>query len=428
MSGAGVGMGRSLRFCMVTTFYPPQNFGGDGIAVQRLARALVRRGHEVTVVANTDAFRALNGAEAPGVVDGDDGVRVHRMATPVPSLSTLLTQQTGWPLTSLRGIRRILSPGRFDVINYHNVSLVGGPAVLGIGDGVKLYTAHEHWLVCPTHVLWRHKTEPCPARQCFRCQLAYRRPPQFWRYTGYLERQLAHVDAFIACSEFSRLKHREMGFPRDMAVVPPVLEDAPFPVAESDEAPYSRPYFLFVGRLERLKGLDDVLPVLREHPDADLLILGDGEHRAVLEGIAGRSERIRFLGRMPTRSLGRYYAHAQAVLVPSVGYETFGFVAMEAMRQGTPVIARRRGPLTEIVESSGGGVLFETPDELRTALVRVQRDAAWRSSLGRAGRAAFIERWSERVVLPRYLAVVEEAARRRGAQRVVDALSAELAA
>ena len=49
-----------LRFCFVTTFYPPYNFGGDGIGVQRLARALARRGHDVTVVSDTDAFATLS--------------------------------------------------------------------------------------------------------------------------------------------------------------------------------------------------------------------------------------------------------------------------------------------------------------------------------------------------------------------------------
>jgi hypothetical protein len=50
---------RPLRFAMVTTFYPPFNFGGDGIAVQRLSRALVQRGHEVTVIHDVDAYRLL---------------------------------------------------------------------------------------------------------------------------------------------------------------------------------------------------------------------------------------------------------------------------------------------------------------------------------------------------------------------------------
>ena len=49
-----------LRFCMVTTFYPPRSFGGDAVAVQSLARALVRAGHDVTVICDDDAYRTLS--------------------------------------------------------------------------------------------------------------------------------------------------------------------------------------------------------------------------------------------------------------------------------------------------------------------------------------------------------------------------------
>ena len=52
-------MSGPLRLCMVTTFYPPFNFGGDGITVQRLANALAERGHEVEVVHCVDAFDML---------------------------------------------------------------------------------------------------------------------------------------------------------------------------------------------------------------------------------------------------------------------------------------------------------------------------------------------------------------------------------
>jgi hypothetical protein len=79
--------------------------------------------------------------------------------------------------------------------------------------------AHEHWLVCPTHVLWRYNRELCTGKKCVRCQLVYGRPPQTWRMTGLMERELHHIHSFIAMSEFSRNKHREFGFPRDMEVV-----------------------------------------------------------------------------------------------------------------------------------------------------------------------------------------------------------------
>ena len=49
----------ALRFCMITTFYPPENFGGDGIFIHRLSNELARAGHQVDVVHCTDSFRAM---------------------------------------------------------------------------------------------------------------------------------------------------------------------------------------------------------------------------------------------------------------------------------------------------------------------------------------------------------------------------------
>ena len=65
-----------LRFCFPTTFYPPYSFGGDAVGVQRLARALVKRGHEVTVVHDKDAYRVLTNGKDPDAVAPDDRERV----------------------------------------------------------------------------------------------------------------------------------------------------------------------------------------------------------------------------------------------------------------------------------------------------------------------------------------------------------------
>lgn len=414
-----------LRFCFLTTFYPPYNFGGDGIGVQRLARGLVRAGHHVTVVQDVDAYRMLHRGPAPADEPAGDGVEVIRLRSRLGALSCLLTQQVGRPVVNGGRIRRILAEGRFDVVNFHNVSLVGGPGLLGYaGDALTLYMAHEHWLVCPMHVLWRHGRELCTGRQCVRCSLRYRRPPQLWRWTGYLERQLRHVDTFIAMSEFSRAKHREFGFPREMEVLPYFLPDAEAPRGPTGTArPHDRPYFLFVGRLERIKGLDDVIPLFRHYPEADLLVAGDGGHGAALRALAADLPNVRFLGRVGLEQLRRYYEHAVALVVPSVCYETFGIILIEAFRQSTPVIARRLGPFPEIVTRAGAGELFGNADELLAAMRRLQGDAAHRERLARAGRRAFVEHWSERAVIPRYLDIVRRTAERKGDARVLAALA-----
>lgn len=412
-----------LRFAFLTTFYPPHNFGGDGIGIQRLARGLVKAGHHVTVVHDVDAYNTLHAGEEPAGTAEPEGLEVIRLRSGLGTFSSLLTQQLGRPVLNGSKIAKILAGGRFDVINFHNISLVGGPGILKYGSALKLYMAHEHWLVCPSHVLWRHNRELCTGRECVRCQLAYRRPPQLWRATGYLERELHHVDAFIAMSEFSRQKHREFGFPRDMEVLPYFLPDAEQGGGGlATPRPQERPYFLFVGRLEKIKGLDDVIPVFRDYPGADLLIAGDGEYAAHLRALGAGLENVKFLGRVPLEELRRYYEHAIALIVPSVCFETFGIILIEAFRQRTPVIARRLGPFPEIVETSGGGELFETTGELVAAMRRLAGDPAHRQRLADAGFAAFQERWSESAVVPRYLEIVARAAHQKDDRRVLSQL------
>ena len=412
-----------LRFGFLTTFYPPHNFGGDGIGIQRLARGLVRAGHQVTVIHDVDAYNALHQGPEPGPQAEPEGLEVIGLRSGMGTLSSLLTQQLGRPVLNGGRIARLLDERKFDVINFHNISLVGGPGILKYGRALKLYMAHEHWLVCPSHVLWRHNRELCTGRECLKCELTYRRPPQLWRRTGYLERELHHVDAFIAMSEFSRQKHREFGFPREMEVLPYFLPDPePAGARVGGAAPHARPYFLFVGRLEKIKGLDDVIPVFRDYPGADLVIAGDGEYGATLRALGAGMPNVRFLGRVPLEELRRYYEHAIGLVVPSVCFETCGIILIEAFRQGTPVIARRIGPFPEIVETSGGGELFGTRDELVAAMRRLQEDPARRARLAAAGYDAFVARWSERAVVPQYLDIVARAAERKGDRDVLSKL------
>ena len=416
---------RSLRVLMFATFYPPFNFGGDGVGVQRMARALAARGHEVTVVHDEDAYLNLGGTV--GADSGDAGIRRIGLRSRAGLLSDLLVHQSGHPVLHARRIRAIVEERDWDIVWYNNPSLIGGPGLLDYGSGLKVFEAHEHWLVCPTHVLWRYGRELCDARDCLRCTLSYRRPPQLWRATGYLDRQLDKLDLIVAKSAFSAAKHREFGMQQQMAVLPYFLPDldhratAPF-------AGHPRPYFLFVGRLEKIKGLQDVFPAMDRIEGADLLILGDGEYRAELERQAAGNPRIRFLGRLPSDELNAYYRGALALIVPSVCYETFGIILIESFRLGTPVIARRLGPFPEIVETAGGGLLFGSNDELVGAMRLFLRDddegRAERNRMSDAARSSFEALWREDRVMAAWGTELARVAHRASRTELARALEA----
>jgi glycosyltransferase involved in cell wall biosynthesis len=405
-----VAMRRPLRIAMVTTFYPPYNFGGDGQYVRRLAHALVRRGHGVDVIHDADAYRLLGGEEQEPLAE-PKGITVHSLRSGAPALSCLATQQLGRPLVHGLRIRKILGDG-FDVIHFHNISLVGGPGILSYGEGIKLYTAHEYWLVCPMHNLWRHNRELCAGRQCWRCALAHKRPPQLWRTSQLLTRQADHIDAFIALSCFSAEKHAEFGFAHPMTVLPSFLPDALMDAQNWRPPESGRPYFLFAGRLESIKGLQEVIPAFDDKSPAELLIAGSGGYESELRTLA-RGRPVHFLGHQTSERLRALYAGARALIASSLCYEVFPLVLLEAFQLGVPVIARRLGPYPEIVEASGGGLTFENRDELKAAIHTLTSDQAKRDTMGKAAKRAFAARWSEDVALDAYFDLIRRIAEKR---------------
>jgi glycosyltransferase involved in cell wall biosynthesis len=264
---------RPLRFCMVTSFYPPYSFGGDAVFVHRLSNELAQRGHSVDVIHNIDAYRLLAGGNPTGTYSNHPGVRMHGLETSSGLMTTLAMHQLGSPGFLSARLKALLQSD-FDVIHFHNVSLMGAPESLKYGNAVKLYTMHEYWLVCPTHTLFKFNREVCHQPQCVACSLAYKRPPQLWRYTGKLADAVQSIDAFLALNHFSVEMHRKRGFQSPIQILSSFVPRSSWDGSAADFK--GRPYFLFVGRLERLKGLHTVLPVFEGFGETELWIAGDG--------------------------------------------------------------------------------------------------------------------------------------------------------
>jgi glycosyltransferase involved in cell wall biosynthesis len=405
-------MARPLRFCMISTFYPPYNFGGDGIFVHQLSNELAQRGHYVDVIHCVEAYRFLAGREPTKNYENHPNVMVHGLQSPFGFLSPLATQQTGFPFFKSVRIQKILAKG-FDVIHYHNISLVGGPKILEYGEGIKLYTMHEYWLVCPTHVLFRFNRAPCTRRHCFTCGLVYKRPPQLWRSLGLIQAAVQNVDAFIAPSRFSKEIHHRMGLDRPIVHLPLFVSSgghgASQPEPLEDEASEG-PYFLFVGRLEKLKGLQTLLPVFHRYPKARLVIAGTGKYESTLRKLAQGADNIRFMGHVSGHRLQSLYRRSTGLILPSVCFDASPLVLIEAFKERTPVIVRNLGGMPETIQESGGGVIYDTEQELIEAMDRLLQDPLYRQELGLNGYNAYRKKWTPEAHLKRYFELIEETA------------------
>ena len=398
---------------MITTFYPPYSFGGDGIFIYRLSNELAGRGHRVDVIHCLDAYR-LKANSHSGPWPNHPNIKVYKLKSRSASFSSLYTQQTGVPYFR-KTIKNCLENNKYDVIHYHNISLIG-IAALKYGRAIKLLTLHEYWLVCPTHVLWKYNREPCKKRNCLLCTLRAKRPPQLWRYFGMVERTARYIDGFIAPSRFAMNKHHELGLDVPINHIPhflPQKKIATDSIPKEKSLQMKRRYFLFVGRLEKFKGLQNLIRVFENYKKYDLFIAGAGEYMDVLKQIADNAHHIKFFGRLDEETLRELYRNAIAVIVPSICYEVFGIIIIESFMMKTPVIVNNIGGMPEIIEDSSGGFVYRSNDELISAMDLLAKDADLRSEMGNRGYQAYLKYWSEEVHIRKYLDYINELQQKR---------------
>jgi glycosyltransferase involved in cell wall biosynthesis len=404
-----------MKIRMITTFFGAHSFGGDAAYVERLSQALCRRGHEVHVYHCVDAFNAVRGKHPLRQYSPPEGIHLHPLKSRAGIFSPLATQATGFPYLKTAELREALDDRETDVIHFHNISLVGGPGVLGLGAkkrAVRIMTAHEHWLICPMHLLWKYDNRRCDQPTCVRCCLQGHRPPQLWRAGPAIARGLGQLDALVFPSRHALDEHRQRGLGEHVPLVhlPYFLPDGWSRGLENEPpAPLDRPYLAAAGRLVKMKGFQRLIPLMKYLPEVDLRIAGTGPHEPALRTLAEGLPNVRFEGLLGGPALAQLFRNARAVVVPSLFPETFGYVVLEAFAVGTPVVVHEGGgALYETGFLSGGGLSYRDDGELLTALRRMVHDHRLHDQLAERGFAMRNGPWSETEHLNRYFDLLAE--------------------
>ena len=155
--------------------------------------------------------------------------------------------------------------------------------------------------------------------------------------------------------------------------------------------------FLYVGRIESLKGVDLLLETtahLDVSQEVKVLVVGgdDGRGHEVLR-LKQRAKEldidgiVEFVGRVDQDQLPIYYSAADVCVVPSF-YESFGLAALESMACGTPVVAYRVGGLPTIIKHGSTGYLksWRCPEAFANSLEMITSSNSLIESMGQASR------------------------------------------
>ncbi len=327
-----------MRVLMVHNAY--RHYGGEDAVVANEKALLEGGGHEVELLlASNDSIGGAAGAAWA-------------------ALSTVYSR---------RGRSLVADAiGRFrpDVVHVHNhfplisPSLFDATAEAGVPS---VWTLHNFRMTCANGLLFRdgHPCEDCLGRppisgvlhRCYRGSLtgsAVVGASISWhRARGTWARK---VGRFIALNDFACRKFIEAGIPAERLVVKPNFVPDP-------GAPWTgeRSGFVYVGRLSAEKGVATLVEAWRQ-VDAPLTIFGDGPELEALRGIAPAN--IVFAGHQDRATIQVAVARAAALILPSIWYENFPMVLVEAFAAGTPVIASARGALPSLIEDGTTGLLF----------------------------------------------------------------------
>lgn len=260
-----------------------------------------------------------------------------------------------------------------DVAHFHNTFFMMTPSVYSAckSQGVPVVqTLHNFRLLCSNGLFYRqgHVCEECMGHS-LRIGIKYgcyhHSRVLTWGVVRMLEKHWKqgtwqnNIDLFIAVNDFARGKFIEGGLPGEKIFVKP--NSLSFDPGLRDQ---TEDYFVFAGRLSEEKGIRVVLEAFRALPAEKLIVMGDGPLRLSCENYIKKHglQNISLLGHLGKTDYYKVLKKAKALIVPSLWYEQYTLVIIEAFACGVPVIASRLGSLAEIVVDRQTGLLFNPGD------------------------------------------------------------------
>ena len=342
-------MASSLRIVIPCDTFAPDINGAARFA-ERLAGGLVRKGHEVHIIAP-----AFDTSEGPRI-ENHDGVDmiVHRLRShKVPQHKTLRWPEP-WGMT--KKIAKVLTEVKPHAVHIQSHLMVGRFALQAAKRQRLRVIATNH--VMPENLM-RYSLLPK-----FLHPLAMR---IIWADAG---RILRKMDALTTPTKRAAELLEDAAKVSGVLAISCGIDASRF--ANNTPTDNSNPVALFLGRLDDEKKIDVLLKAvakLTEHPRLRVELVGDGGERQRLGALAeqlGIQDRVHFLGHVSDQELPGIYERCTVFVMPSIA-ELQSIATMEAMASGRPVIGADAMALPHLVHDGDNGYLFPPGDVDRLA-------------------------------------------------------------
>lgn len=212
-----------------------------------------------------------------------------------------------------------------------------------------------------------------------------------------IERILSIVtDKIINISKFEEREALNYGLDKKkMIVIYNGVKDKNYNIEYNLDENNNKIKLLFVGRLDKTKGIDILLNIYNKYKFKNLHLYIIGE--SVLDNIEIKSnDNTTYLGWIDNKDIDKYYKMCDVVIMPS-RWDGFGLVAVEAMRNSKPVIVSNRGALPELIKNGINGYIFDLDNENSLRNILLNLDRSFLKKMGMEGRNIYLENYIDRI-------------------------------
>jgi glycosyltransferase involved in cell wall biosynthesis len=373
-------------------------FGGEPTVLEATLRVLEQNGHEVRLVMKSS--RVLENSILRRINAFWGGV---------------------YNIRAYREMRRLIENDRPDVVHVHSVYPMFSPSILVAcrrSNVPVVMTVHSHNLTCPAwyHLYEGRVCEDCVGGHEYRCVVKNCRNNILESAAYALRSSVArsfrlfhdNVSVLISLTPFAKAKLVQAGFREDQIAVVP----NPACVKQTAADASAGEYVAFAGRVSPEKGIDTLLAAASQLANIPFKVAGDGPVFSEMKAKAPAN--VEFLGQLGPDQLNWFYERSRMLVVPSVWFEQFPMVVLEAMGRALPVIGSRIGGLPEIIEDGLTGGTFEpgNSNDLACQVRHLWDDPQLCRRMGIAGRQKVLREYTEDAYFHNLMAVYQAAIQR----------------
>jgi glycosyltransferase involved in cell wall biosynthesis len=375
------------------SWYPT---GGDWTYIDSVKKIYEAAGHKIIPFSMQNSSNIPNDYESYFIKNIDYNA-LNKNKSLINGFNTLI--KATYSFEAKRKIKKMLDDYSIDIVQLNNITNSITPSIIPVikEKGIPIvWRVLDYRLICPNAYLFtqgevceaciNHKYYNCIKNKCKKKSILASSVAALCSYFYSIVPYYKFIDVFSFQSEFTRDMFIKFGFDKSRTSI---IEN-PYDCTLIAPEYHNQGYFLYFGRIERVKGIYTILDAMKKIPEIKIKIVGDGSEKAQAEEYAQKLnlKNVEFLGSKWGHELIPILQNSKAVLVPSEWHEPSPYVVLQAFSYGKPVIASRMGGLNDLMVDNKNGLVFESTNvqQLCEKIETLENNDGLVKSLGMAAR------------------------------------------